>query len=201
VIYTRLVSLLILTIARWCLKRGRYVTYTHQGRVYLRRYAIAGHLTGEGQKGLRAYLPNLYLHQMINPDLDPCLHDHPWPWAVSFVALGGYREVRRYDLFVNGPGRTLNAPALNFLRGDTFHRIAGLDKPEGCPWCWRKGSASGCPYAVSGRGEGVWTLFLAGPRRHAKPWGYLVPGKGYVHHSERHAEFGGVEERGEPVRV
>lgn len=193
-IYTRIMSWAILTLARWCLKRGRYVTYTHQGRVYLRRYAVAGHLTGD-RPGWRSRLPNLYLHQMINPDLDPCLHDHPWPWAVSFVALGGYREQRSHPPGPNQSGtssRCLHAPALNFLRGDTFHRIAEIDKR--CLGC-----AAGSPHDHSWLG--TWTVFLAGPRRHAKPWGYLVPGKGYVHHSERHADFGGVEERGEPIDV
>lgn len=209
-LYVRLVSFLILALARYCLKRGRYVDYTHRGQVYLRRYGIFGHLTGDAPSGIRSYLPNLYLHQMINPDLDTCLHDHPWPWAVSWVALGGYREVRRYDLFVNGPGRTLTAPTLNFLRGDTFHRIAGLADGPGhgaggrsvlAPLGGQANPHGEGTIGCSGGCLGTFTFFLAGPRRHAKPWGYLVPGQGYVSHRERHENFGGEEKRGLPVNV
>lgn len=212
-LYVRLVSFLILALARYCLKRGRYVDYTHRGQVYLRRYGIFGHLTGDAPSGIRSWFPNLYLHQMINPDADTCLHDHPWQWAVSWVALGGYHEERSHPCGPVQSGvstRALPAPTLNFLRGDTFHRIAELaDGPGhgagGCSVLAQLGGQAnphgegtiGC----SGGCLGTWTLFLAGPRRHAKPWGYLVPGQGYVSHRERHEQFGGEEKRGVPVNV
>jgi hypothetical protein len=204
-LYTALVCLFIRWAVRFTLARGRVVHYTHGGRLYMTRYALWGHLTGDGQSKARRWFPNLYVHQMHAPDLDPSLHDHPWPWAVSLILLGGYREER------NAPGSDhqleklftkvwrvshwRRAPGLNRLSGGTFHRVAELDKPEGCPWCWRKGAASGCPYACSGRGEGVWTLFLAGPGRSKKPWGYIVEGRGYVSHQERHNEIEGKEVR------
>lgn len=185
-LYIALVARLLRALCSYCLRRGRYVDYVHRGQLYLRRYAVAGHLTGDVQ-GWRAWLPNLYVHQIINPDLDPCLHDHPWPWGVSWIALGSYEEQRFSSFFDQAlshlPGgygsslrRTLTAPALNILRGSTFHRIAEIE-------------------------PGTWTIFLAGPRAHAKPWGYLVPGRGYVHHSERHEEFGGEEVRGKPCKI
>ncbi len=207
-LYVWLVSRLLRALCSHCLRRGRYVDYVHQGRFYLRRYAVFGWLTGDDRpsqrktfesvwrfrlwtwyRRLRSYLPNLYVHQIVNPDLDTYLHDHPRPWGVSWIALGGYTEHRRHT-----DGRELDheickhkAPALNVLSGNTFHRIAdttGVRDSLGKGW--------------SG---GVWTIFLAGPRARAKMWGYLVPGRGYVSHSERHQEFGGEEKRGVPINV
>lgn len=224
-VYVWFVSRLVLVLARWCLRRGRYVDYVHQGRFYLRRYAVCGWLTGDMRPidaerwhsagmlpswrvwwaRVRARLPNLYLHQMINPDLDTCLHDHPWPWAVSWIMLGGYTEHRApASLFTKGmiTEHERKAPALNVLRGTDFHRIADIEKID-CRYMTRKGRMGVCrqPDCCGNQWKNTWTLFLAGPRRRAKPWGYLVPGRGYVHHRERHAEFGGEEKRGAPVRV
>jgi len=188
-LYCYAVILFIGLCVRYAKRRGRVVHYTHKGRLYMTRYALWGHLTGDGQAGFRARLPNLYLHQMHAPDLDPALHDHPWPWALSWVMLGGYCEERFKGRQENdlarywGPvsseqgyenskaQRWLQAPAVNVLRGSTFHRLAALaDEP-------------------------TFTLFLAGSRAGKKPWGYIVYGRGYVSHQERHAEFDGQEIR------
>lgn len=172
-LYLALVRAFIRWATRFARRRGRVVHYTHGGRLYMTRYALWGHLTGDGQAGPRAYLPNLYLHQMHAPDLDPSVHDHPWPWAVSLIMLGSYCEERA----PLGPNRLwhtqrmLKAPTLNLLSGSTFHRIAALDN------------------------ESTWTLFLAGPRAGKKPWGYLVEGRGYVPHAVRHNEIEGKEVR------
>lgn len=188
-LYTFLVTWFIRFAVRFARARGRVVHYTHKGQLYMTRYALWGHLTGDGQSGWRARLPNLYIHQMHAPDLDPALHDHPWPWAVSWVMLGGYCEDRFKGRQENdlarfwGPvsseqgyensksQRRLQAPAFNLLRGSTFHRLAALAN------------------------EPTFTLFLAGPRAGKKPWGYIVYGRGYVSHQERHAEFDGQELR------
>ncbi len=198
--YRSIVSFLIVWFVNRCLRAGRYVTYVHQGRFYLRRYAVFGYLTGDRLGWLRSRLPNLYIHQMINPDLDPALHNHPWPWAISWIALGGYRETRMTPGVDHQLERTLTtvwhadrwhrAPAINRLSGSTFHRIAEIN-----PSLIRSKKCRG------GYLKGTFTFFLAGPRRNAKPWGYLVPGQGYVPHRERHENFGGVEIRGEPIDV
>lgn len=180
-LYCYAVILFIGLAVRYARRRGRVVHYTHKGRLYMTRYALWGHLTGDGQAGFRARLPNLYLHQMHAPDLDPAVHDHPWPWALSWVMLGGYceeraplgpdRQLERTLTTLWHKQRWLQAPAINALRGSTFHRLAALaDEP-------------------------TFTLFLAGPRAGKKPWGYLVEGRGYVSHQERHAEFEGQELR------
>ncbi len=191
-LYTYLAARLVRAIVSWCTARGRYVDYVHAGRTYMRRYILTGYRTGDRVQGKwRARLPNLYLHHMCAPDADPCLHDHPWPWAVSWIVLGGYREeIAPRTLFTNGmiAERWHRAPALNVIRGTTFHRVAELEQVPltqrglGQPW-------------DRVRTLGVYTLFLAGPRAGNKAWGYLVPGRGFVHQSERHAELSAVERR------
>jgi hypothetical protein len=200
-LYVSIVSFFIRALVRRADRSGRYVTFTHDGRPYMRRFCVFGHLTGDVRREslphgfkrlwvrIRSELPNLYVHQIIAPDHDPSLHDHPWPWAVSWVMLGGYRESRLYKGTDPREGfyeRTLTAPALNFLSGRTFHRVSNLPRKYDIS----KG------FVVPSRMFGVWTLFLAGPRASRKPWGYLVPGRGYVPHTERHAEIGGEEVRG-----
>ncbi len=185
-------------------------------RVYMRRYVITGFMTGDphpnslavtvGAPGLWFELRalwgqarrwwalnrwHLYLHHMHAPDADECLHDHPWPWGLSFILLGGYREERLEETpaglipwYIEPRWR--RAPALNVLHGTTFHRISGLEK-----WSIRHPKQTANARDVCG----VFTLFLAGPRRASKPWGYLVPGRGFVPQRERHAETGAREER------
>ncbi len=195
-------------------------------RVYMRRYVVSGFMTGDPEplkmyralvasgalwissrlawaafvQWIRFKLPNLYVHHMHHPDADECLHDHPWPWGVSFVLLGGYRETRLATKAERArstnwqPSRWLHAPAINVLRGTTFHRVSELANPG--HWGGQRGSLK-MPGGCSGSCTGTWTLFLAGPRAKAKAWGYLVPGRGFVPQRERHAEVGAREVRGE----
>ncbi len=207
-------------------------------RVYMRRYVLTGFMTGDthpnallsfthgpGPWGRVRYAIgqarrwfalnrwHLYLHHMHAPDADECLHDHPWPWGLSFVLLGGYLEERpaawalpsdpiaqlaladalhakaRFGDVPKG-ARWLHAPALNRLRGTTFHRISALDRACATGCSPARGRVPGCTSP-----SGTFTLFLAGPRRASKPWGYLVPGRGFVGQRERHAEMGASERR------
>ncbi len=194
-------------------------------RVYMRRYVISGFMTGDAHPntllsfthgpGLWGYAQrawgearrrfalnrwHLYLHHMHAPDADPCLHNHPWPWGLSWVLLGGYREERMVTSPVHAEMQTrwLHAPALNALRGTTFHRISEIKKA--CPYpgkhkYLKNGNLVHDCTAQVGAGSGTFTLFLAGPRRASKPWGYLVPGRGFVGQRERHAEMGASERR------
>ncbi len=223
-LYTYLAARLVRAIVAWCTARKRFVDYVHETpaatpsntlvrrewlttskHTYMRRYVLFGFRTGDPpQTGLRAYLPNLYLHHMHAPDADECLHDHPWPWGLSFVLLGGYREERverpigpEFDspdwVLPEHVTRTHNAPALNWIPGTCFHRVAALETPAQL-------SARGALWFEGSRGRwapegGTWTLFLAGPRRRNKGWGYLVSGRGYVPQQERHAELGASEVR------
>lgn len=134
------------------------------GSVYLRRYRIFGWLPGDAPKRC-----SLYLHHFVRSDEDRELHNHPWAWAVSLILAGGYQEelihstnlldsplprrrFRRLATYLvhRKPGR------LNFLRGDTFHRVASIPSEEGGEAATRE----------------TWTLFLCGPKRSG--WGFLT---------------------------
>lgn len=248
-LYTFFAALLVRAIVALCTWRGRFVDYVHSGpngkHVYMRRYVLTGFMTGDPERHnmapgwrrlvarLRSYLPNLYLHHMQAPDADDSLHDHPWPWAVSWIVLGGYREERlvvpplnvrpRIGFLgrINGTWRNarrawlahfkrwgqlepfdvrtrwFRAPALNVLRGDTFHRVASLNKVcSGQPKCpARTAGVRNCLWCRETLCTGTWTLFLAGPRASGKPWGYIVRDRGWVPQKTRHAELEAGEVR------
>jgi hypothetical protein len=141
------------------------------GTLYLSRFLVLGDMMA------RRVPFTVYLHRFHRPDEDRALHNHPWPWAVSLILTGGYAEHRRPEQFyAHSPdgkhtmrvsmgnltqARWLRAGSLNFLRGDTFHRVAELD------------------------GE-TWTLFVVGRKK--QPWGFDVPGRGFVPWRVREAE-------------
>lgn len=230
-LYNYLAAALVRTIVAYCTARKRYVDYVHTSghlvtvdvspeglraaahstpirHVYMRRYVLFGYRTGDPkQTGWRAWVPSLYLHHMMQPDADTALHNHPFPWGLSFVLLGGYVE-KRFDgphpskntiqgwleqasveqLLRETVTRTHTAPALNWIPGAAFHRVAELDRVRVC-----RDPRRLCTWSCSG--DGTYTLFLAGPRRKNKPWGYLVPGRGYVDQKIRHAELEASEVR------
>lgn len=111
----------------------------HQGEPYLERYHLL-RLPGGG---------GVYLHRFVASDPDRGLHDHPWPWALSWVLAGGYRELL---LAPAGAGeRVVERPVrpgrFNRIGGGDFHRVI---LPEG--------------------GE-AWTLFMHAGK--CKDWGFL----------------------------
>lgn len=126
--------------------RCRRINGPH-GETYLERYALAR-------------LPNgtaLYLHRFLGDDPGEALHDHPWPWAVSWVLSGTLREIRRItnpphaeDIRVHRAGRVYR------LGGNDFHRIQ-LTTPE------------------------AWTLFGHGPK--VGDWGFIDAAGGYQPHA------------------
>lgn len=100
---------------------------------------------------LRSVLPGVFLHRFFRSDGDRELHNHPWPWAVALILSGGYREERLHRPSDSVRTRVVRPGRLNFIRGDTFHRIELLDPERGC-----------------------WTLFVAAPRKAgSKSWGFL----------------------------
>jgi hypothetical protein len=93
-------------------------------------------------------LPSIRLHEIMLPDDDPHLHDHPWN-ARTIILRGWYDEVRLEDGQLVKHVRTAGTTArLNF---GEFHRIA------------KKGSGP------------IITLFITGKYRGT--WGFLVDGK------------------------
>lgn len=140
-----------------------------KGEAYLQRYVIYGWIPGDDNKSRPV---NIYLHRFFRPDDDRAVHNHPWHWAVSFILTGGYseqvRRLNRYDepaLFE----RRLDAPNVNVIKGDTFHRITEL------------------------HGE-TWTLFIAS-KKHGRSWGFM-DGERFVPWRQRLAELGIAEPQG-----
>jgi len=96
---------------------------------------------------------NIYLHQIVRPDDDRALHDHPWA-NVSLILRGSYFEVFEQGV----PGRTPDkarerrAGSLTFRWPTSAHRLV---------------VRSPC-----------WSLFITGPR--VRQWGFHCP-TGWVH--------------------
>lgn len=123
------------------LGKGGQSSASGSGGVYLNRWVI----WGRDPNGAR-----LLLHEILRPDADMRLHNHPWRWAVALVISGGYAELRLTDFAGARHVLTWRWPwRIYRLTGTDFHRIAHL-----------KGRAS-------------WSLFLHGPRR--QRWGFLAP--------------------------
>ena len=93
----------------------------------------------------------IFLHQIHRPDKDRHLHNHPWPWAVSFVLGGGYKEIStKYLECTSLDAKSYKAPTINVLNGLMYHRIVKV-LPN------------------------TFTLFIAGPR--TRDWGFNVDGE------------------------
>jgi hypothetical protein len=61
-------------------KRQDIMDFDHPGELYLRRFMLC-----------RTPLGGLYIHEIVRPDNDRCLHDHPWNFT-SLILAGGYWE-------------------------------------------------------------------------------------------------------------
>jgi hypothetical protein len=71
----------------------------------------------------RNYFSNVYLHEMLGPDDDRALHDHPWP-NTSVVIRGGYLEHTPEGVFERHEGEVVHRPA------DALHRLELLPGVE-----------------------------------------------------------------------
>jgi hypothetical protein len=137
---------------------NRVRTIGDEGIVYLTRFYIKHN----------GKLPGIYLHYFHRSDKDRDLHNHPWTWAVSFILTGGYYEVRFEDRPGTGEGimnsinRTCynrSAPGINFIRGNSFHRVILKDSEHG-----------------------AWSIFISGPE--VQDWGFMTGVYKYVPHQE-----------------
>lgn len=119
------------------------VIMREEGGPYLLRYYLLGDVGGlryfpEDQREPRwwqkalTWLPCVYLHRFAASDSDDWPHSHPWT-ATSLILAGGYRECR---LLEEGGKRRFETrdvlPGdLNFIDGDTFHRVDLIEAD-----CW-----------------------------------------------------------------
>lgn len=125
------------------------MTRDGKGKYLTRHFLTEGAAATEGMDRHDDNVPRwgLYLHHFHASDDGAELHNHPWKWAVSLVLKGGYSEERCYGCKAYYVLRRAVKPwRLNFLRGDTFHRVDL--RP----------------------GQDAWTLFLVGPI--TQSWGF-----------------------------
>jgi hypothetical protein len=157
----------------------------NSGRVYMARYWLFNPLTKKDNgEWVRKYplLPfSIRVHNILLPDADRHLHDHPFN-ARTWIMRGGYEELRaeevdgyrsffdeanvvgemdirdQYDneqyigvLYARPPGSTTT------LAHEQFHKITRLYDPV----------------------NGAWTCFAFGD--YVGPWGFLVDGVKMLH--------------------
>lgn len=100
---------------------------------------------------------NVYLHNILRPDSDLALHDHPWD-SVSVILHGDYLDV------TPAGERHYQKGDVIFRRATSAHRLA-------------KFNALTSAQAVNDVMD-TWTLFVTGPA--VRSWGFLCP-QGWVH--------------------
>ncbi len=91
----------------------------------------------------------VYVHRFVASDPGRGLHDHPWRHSLSVLLSGRYRETRMLGARHGNAllQRWLGPGSVNFIGGDTFHRI-NLDPGREC-----------------------WSLFVHAPT--VKSWGFI----------------------------
>lgn len=95
--------------------------------LYLSRFCIFGWMPDRPWP----YALSCYLHRFVRPDADRELHNHPWKYALSVILVGGYTE-ERYGPYLRIDKRVLRPFSINFIKADTFHRVATLHEHD----CW-----------------------------------------------------------------
>jgi len=112
----------------------------------------------------RSRLFSIYLHQTLRSDSEVALHDHPWA-NLSIVLSGGYAEVRRVSIRVDG-------------------KIWDIEKQVWCPpgtiIFRRRGTPHRLVLPLDGKSErSCWSLFITF-WKHLDPdgkphWGFHCP--------------------------
>ena|ERR1700691_3391806 len=97
---------------------------------------------------------NIYLHEILRPDDDRALHDHPWH-NVSLILRNGYMEKTVKGDFWRKEG------SITFRTAQTLHRLMLPIKQNSYVPCW--------------------SLFITGPR--FREWGFQCP-QGWIHWSK-----------------
>ncbi|MGL4233216.1 MAG: hypothetical protein ACRDAM_15970 [Casimicrobium sp.] len=127
------------------------------GRPYLERYFL-----------FRALGVRCYLHRFVGDDPARGLHDHPWPWALSIILAGWYREHRRDGVRI--------VRWFNWLNGDRFHRVTLPTTFTDCLKDALRRSRSGRTLIIADADQTqndntCWSLFIHRDRA-TKPWGF-----------------------------
>lgn len=148
-----------------------YVITDHDGSPYMTRVLFP-----------RVFGIRPMLHHIHRADFERDLHNHPWPYAFSFILRGSYVEERLDDCAAKHDcthETKRHVRWFNFIRGSTFHRISELH-------------------------GNVWTLFCTGKRKSADAsWGFrewddvyehydVTPNELYLHR-QRYEKLHGFE--------
>lgn len=106
-------------------KRTPYSHITSQDgqNTYMYRYWLFNPypMSGADKSWWGRFLPSVRLHQIMRPDQDRHLHDHPWN-ARTLILRGGYTEQREDGLRHNDAGTTCR-----LLFGE-YHRIVAVSR-------------------------------------------------------------------------
>lgn len=125
------------------------------GKPYLQRYYLCSFL------GL-----TVYIHRFLGSDPDRGLHSHPWKWALSILLSGWYYE-ERFTGDTSRPGKPRVVRWLNFLMGESFHRVV-------MPADGASRFAVHELYGAKTIPTECWTLFIHRASR-ARKWGFIYP--------------------------
>ncbi len=116
------------------------------GKPYLERYYLG-----------TLFNIRYFIHRFVASDPDRGLHNHPWPWALSWILLGGYLELNL--AFAKDPKNVTAIKTkkrkigrFNFIKGGRFHRVL----------------------VPKGQTGDIWTLFIHGNRKKDATWGFLT---------------------------
>lgn len=135
-------------------KRRPYSDIVDQhGEVYMRRWWLFNPYNTSDRFPWR-YLPSVRVHEIVRPDRDQHLHDHPWN-ARTIIMRGGYIEKRE----TVPPFKARLAGHSYLLKFGEFHRIATI------------------------MGDSAWTIFITYRYRGAwgfKVDGVKVPWREYL---------------------
>lgn len=148
------------TVVNALIDHAKKTPYTHllhpDGSMYMGRYWLKAYTE---DREARAYR----LHNICTPDLDPHLHDHPWPFT-SIILRGGYIEERPVQM---------SPPQFEFDREETYRLVHGVGSVI------RRRATD--RHRIVKVFPDTWTLFITGPQLHW--WGFYTPlGKIYWRH-------------------
>ena len=99
----------------------------------------------------------VFLHEILRPDPDRGPHNHPWPFAFSFVIRGGYVEDITYIR------RDEDGAIVERREWTEIHTAPALS--------W-KAFRPGCYHRITTVQPNTWSLFFAG--RRLRSWGFLI---------------------------
>lgn len=179
------------TIRDWIIKQAMktpddpIVAGDGSGRIYMKRYWLFNPLTKKDNgEWVRKYnwLPfSIRVHNILLPDPDRHLHDHPFN-ARTWIMIGGYQELRAEQVDHFGLWEENHHLNPNFL-GEVDIRDYYDNEHIGCLYARREGSTTKLTHGRfhkvdaiyphdNHNGPGAWTFFVFGD--YIGPWGFLV---------------------------